>query len=77
MTMLDRMRRHKSWLKWSLALVVLSFVVFYIPSFLRTETDAAAPNDTGRYRIERKVFWMNACGAPGWSGSAAGRGMKR
>jgi peptidyl-prolyl cis-trans isomerase D len=32
--MLDRMRRHKGWLKWSLALVVLAFVVFYIPSFL-------------------------------------------
>src|SRR3954447_21164868 len=45
MTMLDRMRRHKGWLKWSLALVVLSFIVFYIPSFLRTGTDAAAPND--------------------------------
>jgi peptidyl-prolyl cis-trans isomerase D len=43
--MLDRMRRHKSWLKWSLALVVLSFIVFYIPSFLRTGTDAAAPTD--------------------------------
>ena len=34
MTMLDRMRRHKGWLKWSLALVVLAFIVFYIPSFL-------------------------------------------
>jgi peptidyl-prolyl cis-trans isomerase D len=34
MTMLDRMRRHKGWLKWSLALVVLAFVVFYIPEFL-------------------------------------------
>ncbi len=33
MTMLDRMRRHKSWLKWSLALVVLTFVVFFIPNF--------------------------------------------
>jgi peptidyl-prolyl cis-trans isomerase D len=32
--MLDRMRRHKSWLKWSLALVVLAFVVFYIPDIL-------------------------------------------
>ena len=36
MTMLDRMRRHKGWLKWSLALVVLTFVVFYIPEFLGT-----------------------------------------
>jgi peptidyl-prolyl cis-trans isomerase D len=32
--MLDRMRRHKSWLKWSLALVVLAFIVFYIPDIL-------------------------------------------
>jgi peptidyl-prolyl cis-trans isomerase D len=41
MTMLDRMRRHKGWLKWSLALVVLTFVVFYIPDFLTTNTGAA------------------------------------
>ena len=36
--MLDRMRRHKGWLKWSLALVCLAFVVFYIPSFLSDPT---------------------------------------
>jgi len=35
MTMLDSMRRHKGWLKWSLGAVVLTFVVFYVPSFLR------------------------------------------
>ena len=34
MTMLDRMRRHKGWLKWSLALVVVAFILLYIPSFL-------------------------------------------
>jgi peptidyl-prolyl cis-trans isomerase D len=34
MTMLDRMRRHKGWLKWSLAIVVVAFVVLYIPSFM-------------------------------------------
>jgi len=34
MTMLDRMRRHKGWLKWSLAIVILAFVILYIPSFL-------------------------------------------
>ncbi len=45
MTMLDRMRRHKGWLKWSLALVVLTFVVFYIPDFLTTTT-GASPNET-------------------------------
>src|SRR5882762_8364463 len=36
MTMLDRMRRHKNYLKWSLALVVVTFIAFYIPSFLDT-----------------------------------------
>ena len=40
MTMLDRMRRHRNWLKWSLALVVLAFVVFYIPDFLQPGTGA-------------------------------------
>ena len=34
MTMLDRMRRHKAWLKWSLGLVVVTFVLLYVPSFL-------------------------------------------
>ena len=34
MTMLDRMRRHRNLLKWSLALVVLAFVALYIPEFL-------------------------------------------
>ncbi|MGE0364085.1 MAG: peptidyl-prolyl cis-trans isomerase [Vicinamibacterales bacterium] len=32
MTMLDRMRRHKGWLKWSLALVILTFAFFFVPS---------------------------------------------
>ena len=43
MTMLDRMRRHKGWLKWSLAIVILAFVVLYIPSFLKQ--DAAGNSD--------------------------------
>jgi peptidyl-prolyl cis-trans isomerase D len=30
--MLDRMRRHKNWLKWSLVLVVLAFIALYIPA---------------------------------------------
>lgn len=38
MTMLDRMRRHKNWLKWSLGLVVLTFVIFYIPDFLSSNS---------------------------------------
>lgn len=44
MTMLDRMRRHKNWLKWSLLLVVIAFVIFYIPDFL-TPGGGAAPTD--------------------------------
>jgi peptidyl-prolyl cis-trans isomerase D len=36
MTMLDTMRRHRNILKWTLALVVLAFVLLYIPSFLNT-----------------------------------------
>jgi peptidyl-prolyl cis-trans isomerase D len=41
MTMLDRMRRHRNWLKWSLAIVVVSFVLLYIPSFLREGAGAS------------------------------------
>ena len=41
MTMLDRMRRHRNWLKWSLALVVLTFIIFYIPDFLDRDTGTA------------------------------------
>ena len=44
MTMLDRMRRHKNWLKWSLAIVVVAFVALYIPSFMKNQTlDGASP----------------------------------
>jgi len=43
MTMLDNMRRHKVWLQWSLILVVLAFVIAYIPSFVKgTGTDASS-----------------------------------
>ena len=35
MTMLDRMRRHKNWLKWSLFFVVIAFILLYIPSYLQ------------------------------------------
>ena len=43
MTMLDRMRRHKAWLKWSLGLVVLTFVVLYIPHFLGPNQSESLP----------------------------------
>jgi peptidyl-prolyl cis-trans isomerase D len=45
MTMLDRMRRHKAWLKWSLALVVLAFIFLYVPDFLDNPNAGAAPFD--------------------------------
>jgi len=46
MTMLDRMRRHRNWLKWSLALVVLTFVAFYARDFATTNTTATATGVT-------------------------------
>ncbi len=44
MTMLDRMRRHKNWLKWSLAIVVVSFILLYIPSFMGDSLNGTANN---------------------------------
>ena len=44
MTMLDRMRQHKNWLKWSLGVVVLAFMFLYIPDFL-SPTIGVAPTD--------------------------------
>jgi peptidyl-prolyl cis-trans isomerase D len=42
--MLDRMRRHRGWLKWSLGIVVVTFVALYIPScFLSDMGVGAAP----------------------------------
>ena len=38
MTMLDRMRRHKNWLKWILALVAVSLCIYLIPNFLKPST---------------------------------------
>ena len=46
MTMLDQMRRHMGWLKWSLGLVVLAFVIFYIPDFLQGNAAGVALGDT-------------------------------
>jgi peptidyl-prolyl cis-trans isomerase D len=49
MTMLDRMRRHKNWLKWSLAFVALTFVLLYIPDFIQ-------PTTTGVGALPREVI---------------------
>ena len=40
MTMLDRMRRHKSWLKWFLAVVAIALCLYLIPGFLDQQTSA-------------------------------------
>ena len=46
MTMLDRMRRHRGWLKWSLGIVVVTFVLLYIPAFMGDRNGSgAAPTD--------------------------------
>jgi peptidyl-prolyl cis-trans isomerase D len=41
------MRRHKGWLKWSLGLVVVAFIILYIPDFLRAKdpSGGALPSD--------------------------------
>ena len=44
MTMLDGMRRHKGWLKWSLALVCLAFVFLYVPDFFNQSAVSGLPN---------------------------------
>ena len=46
MTMLDRMRRHRNWLKWSLALVVLTFIMFYARDFASNGTTTTAAGVT-------------------------------
>jgi peptidyl-prolyl cis-trans isomerase D len=41
MTMLDRMRRHRNWLKWSLVLLIVPFALYFLPDFLDDRTSAA------------------------------------
>ena len=45
MTMLDSMRRHIGWLKWSLGLVCLAFVFLYVPAFQPTPPPTGALTD--------------------------------
>jgi len=45
--MLDQMRRHKSWLKWSLGFVALALAIFFIPNFLQpTPAGVASSGET-------------------------------
>jgi peptidyl-prolyl cis-trans isomerase D len=48
MTMLDRMRRHRGWLKWSLGLVAVTMVIFFIPQdYLQPSSSVGAtPGET-------------------------------
>ena len=52
MTMLDRMRRHKNWLKWSLGIVVLAMVIFFIPNFFQNPLADAVNNPGSVARVE-------------------------
>ena len=55
MTMLDRMRRHKNWLKWSLFLVVVAFIALYFPDFIgaRAGSPASLNAEVARVGDER------------------------
>ena len=59
MTMLDRMRRHKGWLKWSLALVVLAFVFLYVPGFMDQTGGVGLPNDVVARVGEREISLLD------------------
>ena len=57
MTMLDRMRRHRGWLKWSLGIVVVTFVALYIPScFLSDMGVSGAPTGSIATVNGRKIL---------------------
>ena len=45
MTMLDRMRQHRNWLKWSLAIVCVAMVIFFIPNFVSDPSGNLAASD--------------------------------
>ena len=45
MTMLDGMRRHKGWLKWSLGLVCLAFVFLYVPGLVDQTAIPGTPDE--------------------------------
>jgi peptidyl-prolyl cis-trans isomerase D len=53
MTMLDRMRRHKNWLKWSLFLVVVAFIALYFPDFIGAGSSASLNAEVARVGDER------------------------
>jgi peptidyl-prolyl cis-trans isomerase D len=53
MTMLDRMRRHKNWLKWSLFLVVVAFIALYFPDFIGARGPASLNAEVARVGDER------------------------
>jgi len=53
MTMLDRMRRHRNWLKWSLGLVVLAFIALYFPDFIRAGSPTSLNAEVARVGDER------------------------
>ena len=48
MTMLDSMRRHIGWLKWSLGLVILAFAFLYVPSFGQPQPTGALSDVVAR-----------------------------
>ena len=65
MTMLDRMRRHRNWLKWSLGLVVLATNLLgdslrFVRSAMQTLSDLISPHAS--YGQNGQVRGRNAGG---------------
>ncbi len=60
MTMLDQMRRHKGWLKWSLGLVVLAFIAIIPGVSMNPMTDPTLPSTViarvGEHEISVQQF---------------------
>ena len=54
--MLDRMRRHIGWLKWSLAIVVLAFVFLYVPGFMDQSGGVGMPNEVVARVGDREIL---------------------
>ena len=56
MTMLDRMRRHRGWLKWIMGIVAVTMAMFFVPWENTTvQLDEAVADVDGKQITRRRV----------------------